>query len=267
MVNEHLLKKGLTKAEVTEIRNEGSRKLVKKLPAYTFACCPYCQKENIEYIDTYSLDSWTYGGTDLYPKNGPVSYLDSEVFHCEHFFMTQPFIFVTKSKYPEDRRIKGDNFLKPKNTSDWQWVLFSLVFNVLYTIARIMFGLLNLLHKLFYRDENYFLKSKPYVIGMILEKQMAKAVLHVLPICEDIENDYVPSHLLFIITYFSEVPDQAWKIVLKEKVDRVFIDGDNFYTPTELIPERSEQYWYDLTYWIERNILYFFLLKNLSLFY
>ncbi|MBU0511807.1 MAG: hypothetical protein KJ638_08930, partial [Chloroflexi bacterium] len=95
---------------------------------------------------------------------------------------------------------------------------------------------------------------KPMVMGFILENQLAKAVLHVLPICEYTAGDFVPAHLLYIITYFSEQPEDTQAALEEMAYSRAGEDG--WPTLTTFLPYGEQKKWYNLPYWVERGILY-----------
>ena len=222
MINEHLLKNKLSWAEVEEIyKNLNSQYMLKylhQLPVYTIACCPYCQAENTEHLDTYTLARWEGG-----PKPGKeVFYPYSVITHCEHFVLAQPFIYITKTRYLARTEFYYDSF--------WDW----------------------LFQRPPKKREDFFIPQIPYVVGFALEQKIAKVVLHLLPICEDIETDFVPAHLLYLFTYFSETPKETYAVINKEAIRRFGHSADSL----EVFPSPSkEKHWHDLTYWVERKML------------
>lgn len=219
MINEHLLKKDLVSADVDEIyENFNSRYMIKylqQLPVHTIACCPYCRAENMEHLDTYSLKLW-----EGRPLPGKRAFLtDCVISHCEHFVLAQPFIYITKTRYLT-------------RVHHYNTILDSL-----------------LQHR---KNEMFFIPQDPYVIGFALEQHIAKVVLHVLPICEYIEDDFVPAHLLYLFTYFSETPKETFEVINIEAVRRF----GHFADSLEVFPRTREKHWYDLLYWVERGLLY-----------
>jgi len=215
MINEHLLKKGLSLNDVEVFTKSFAHpRYLKRFPAYTIACCPFCKAENAEHLNTYSLDYW-YGR--LEPRKF-VFQPDGVVSHCEHFVVAQPFIFVSKTIHPE---INYNNLLDL------------------------------LLHR---KSRNFFLPQKPMVLGFVLKNQMAKAVLHVLPICEYTRGDFIPAHLLYLITHFSEQPETAHRAIHEVGMSRAGDDGWPTLTRTANYGEEGR--WFNLPYWVERKMLY-----------
>jgi len=221
MINEPLLKKGLRIDEVIEFTRFFHGNKIKKLPTYTISCCPICFKENIEYIDTYSLYWWHSVGKK--EPSEEVYHPGGVIFHCEHFVVGQTFAFITKTNNVE------------LNAAHFH-------FNNLFDF---MTGR---------RNRNFFVPQRPLVLGFILENRVAKAVLHVLPICEYIKGDFVPAHLLYIISYFSEQPEVTHTALEKEAQSRAGEDG--FPSLENYMPSGDTKHWFNLPYWVERKMLY-----------
>ena len=92
-----------------------------------------------------------------------------------------------------------------------------------------------------YETGHAFIKN-PWLIGFILENQMAKAVLHALPVCEYIEDDFVPRNTLLLVTYFSEKPKETYREILRVGTERI---GDHTVGTTQVLPRANEKHWFD----------------------
>jgi len=204
MFNLHLLKNDLAQSQVAEIEKKRRYELhgieyVRQLPMYTIAICPFCAKENIEHLHTYSPKDWIIRLQDGTSVGG----YQSPVFHCEHFTLVWTFL-----EYADPR-----------------------------------------LNKMVFKD------LPPYVYGLILEQYSTKSVIHALPVCEYVENQYVPRHTLFMITYFSESAKATYDAIGYHAVDRQDSPESNTW---EIYPIKgnNEDHWYNLSYWVERGLLY-----------
>ena len=201
MFNEHLLKKGLAPAEVEEIRikqvSQDGWRYIQKFPTYTFACCPFCFKENVEHVNTYSLYLWRHKSAH------EAAFFDRGIiYHCEHLVLVQSFRYNT--------------------TIHWN------------------------------KKKPTFEKHFPYVAGLILEKGLAKAVIHALPICEWVDNEFVPRHAVFFFSYFSKQRKTALEEFSYHGASRFGHAAQSYAIP----PRPEEQHWMDLPYWVERGLLY-----------
>jgi hypothetical protein len=91
----------------------------------------------------------------------------------------------------------------------------------------------------------------PYVIGHLLEKDLALGVIHALPICNIYENEFVPENSLYFISYFSEQP---------QKVKDAIINYNNYSWEASatlyLMRFRVKPDWLDLTKWVAEKKLY-----------
>ncbi len=95
--------------------------------------------------------------------------------------------------------------------------------------------------------------EKPHVIGTLLESGKCLAVIHALPVCR-IENDtFVPRYTLFMISYFSEQPENAYDTVIN--FNRRYTDEP--YTPFPFAePPYDAPQWWDLCYWGSQKLLF-----------
>jgi hypothetical protein len=88
MYNQHLLQIEHTVAEYQTILQEKSNVFyvpwLEKAPIYTIERCPFCDQENTEKINIYSLRGW---GSRF--DGGAIG---KAVFHCEHFALTEAFV-------------------------------------------------------------------------------------------------------------------------------------------------------------------------------
>jgi hypothetical protein len=100
-----------------------------------------------------------------------------------------------------------------------------------------------------------FRPSQPYVNGFALEMGYAKAVIHVLPLCEWTGESFEPLHNLFVISYFSEDAETARMKIRSEAINRL---SDVHFNTYFMYPRKNkrEGHWYDLSYWVERSLLY-----------
>lgn len=86
MENLHLLKIEISVEEYLGFSKKSLRQQnLQRLPKYVIAICPYCKKENIEHLDSYSVTTWGQGV-------GSRVFAIDDVTHCKHFALTQPFI-------------------------------------------------------------------------------------------------------------------------------------------------------------------------------
>lgn len=101
-----------------------------------------------------------------------------------------------------------------------------------------------------------FKPQLPYVNGWALEKGYVKAVVHALPLCEWTGERFEPFHNLFVVSYFSEDAKTARMKIGSEAIDRM--TGEVEANTYLMYPRKNkrEEHWYDLSYWVERGLLY-----------
>lgn len=205
MFNIHLLKRNLTSAQVAEIEeNRYSYKhgveYVQRLPVYTVAVCPFCAKENIEHLQTYSSQDWVL--TSGEPKHS-IGGNKGVSFHCEHFALGQTFL----------------NQLDPR------------------------------------QQKTVFRPRPPYVYGLLLEENVAKAVVHTLPVCDYVAGEYTPLHTLYMLTYFSENGKSTYEYIGHLAIERARATEANTWLILPRI-DKNEDHWWNLSHWVERSLLY-----------
>ncbi len=94
MFNLHLLKLELNVEEYRKFCDQDTYIKMQfntawfNLPAYMIARCPFCQEENVEHLNTYSLAQWRHTQWEFQAG------FDTElvIYHCPHFVMVQSFI-------------------------------------------------------------------------------------------------------------------------------------------------------------------------------
>jgi hypothetical protein len=232
MFNLDLLKRQLTLSEYEDARKQKARgtyeNFVEVLPAYVIGVCPYCQMENIEKVDTYSPDdgSFLWPGQSLYPEPGIVQ-------HCEHFVIVEPFLYVPA---PDDRVGR-------------------------YTLFHDVFPFVNLpapervdgaIWSTQRQSPPFFNERQPTVVGFALEQGLAKAVIHALPICEPVKYEFRPKYTLFIISYYSEKPEEAYSAIKRAAIHR----SEAISVTLLVLPELHEKHWFDLAQWVKQGLLY-----------
>jgi len=210
MFNTELLKIEITFSEYEQLckqRDMGHySKYLQVLPQYEIGHCPFCKKANIEKFDTYSfpLEHIFSPETSLTTEAGVV-------YHCEHFIMVEPFIFVPS----EDQTTTG------------QW-------KSQYIPA-------------------YFKERQPAVVGFALEHGIAKGVIHALPVCEPKRGVFLPKYTLFMISYYSEDSEAGYLAFLHEGMSRTSEPESGSLV---VRPRENESYWLDLSYWVQKEMLY-----------
>lgn len=199
MVNLHLLKRDLTVDEYEEAsKHRASHKtrhlFFDRLPEYMVARCPYCHKENIEQLDTYSV------AHHLWTKGVVGESIGRIVHHCEHFRFIQPFVNF-HSIWPSEARGEFD-------------------------------------------------AEVPHVIGHLLEKDLASAVIHALPICRIEDDTFVPRYTGYMVSHFSEIS--------KEAIENVALKFNLEFAGPYIIylTESRDTSWQDLRSWVETGKLY-----------
>ncbi|MBI4759812.1 MAG: hypothetical protein ACOYYF_07870 [Chloroflexota bacterium] len=232
MYNSHLLKKEIAVSEYEAVYKEKQRghfeNYVQVLPEYPIGLCPFCCVENIEKIDTYSPDNWGRIEPDvsLHTEDGIVN-------HCKHFVIVEPFLYVPAH---DKRAVKS-------------------------TLWNDVFPFVNLpvpehidgaLWSTQVQSPPLFIERQPTVVGFALEQRLAQAVIHTLPVCEPVNNEFQPKYTLFIISYYSEKPDEAYSAIKREAIRR----SEAISATLLVLPEPHEIHWFDLAQWVERGLLY-----------
>jgi len=232
MFNLHLLKSNMTVTgyEVVCKHKQHSRYefYVQELPEYPIALCPFCYAENIEKVDTYSPDGW-----DRMRPEGSLHGENGIVYHCEHFVMVEPFLYVPA---PDSRAARstlwGDvfpfvNLAVPERIDEVIWSTQS-------------------------QSPPFFRERQPTVVGFALEQGLAKTVIHALPVCEPTKYEFRPKYTLFIISYYSQKPAEAYSAIEDEALNR-----SELITNTLLVlPNLQEKHWFNLAQWVEQDLLY-----------
>lgn len=199
-VNQHLIKIELTASTYQTLLADHAwrdrQKFIERLPDYVIARCPFCQHENRERLDTYSVADWTRDVAGSCAFSDEVG-LD----HCEHFTLVEPF-FHFHGIWPSE--------------------------------AKSLFG-----------------PEVPYVIGYLLESNQCLAVIHALPVCRIEENAFVLRYTLFLVTYFSEEPEQALEAIMEYNVEFI----DEAYEPSPFLVEVGDD-WDNLAKWVAEGKLY-----------
>jgi hypothetical protein len=92
----------------------------------------------------------------------------------------------------------------------------------------------------------------PHVIGHLLESDRCLAVIHALPICRIEDQAFVPRYTLFMVSYFSERPEEAYDAVIKFSVDYVEPGVAWVFIP----PPNSCEHWWHLGQWVSTGQLF-----------
>lgn len=92
----------------------------------------------------------------------------------------------------------------------------------------------------------------PHVIGHILEDNSSLAVIHALPICRPITNEFRPSYTLYMLSYFADQPNKVFRKVTDYNVE--FHEGGT--TSAYIVPPNDCQHWWDLSRWVSDGKLY-----------
>jgi hypothetical protein len=66
-----------------------------------------------------------------------------------------------------------------------------------------------------------FKPMQPYLYGILLEQSKAEAVVHALPVCDYVNGQYVSSHTLYMLTYFSESGKSTYQEIKIIAINRV----------------------------------------------
>ena len=231
MYNQHLLKFNMTVTgyEIVCKHKQYSRYelYVQELPEYPIGVCPFCSAENIEKVDTYSPDDWNR----MRPERALHAY--GIVYHCEHFVMVEPFLYVPA---PDKRAARSTlwhdvfpfvNLPIPEHADGVIWSTQP-------------------------QSPPFFRERQPTVVGFALEQDLAKVVIHALPVCEPVNNQFKPKYTLFIMSYYSEKPEEAYSAIEDEALNRTDAISNTLF----VLPNLDEKHWFDLAQWVEHGLLY-----------
>ena len=93
----------------------------------------------------------------------------------------------------------------------------------------------------------------PYVIGHLIQADLSLAVMHALPICRIENNDFIPRYTLFMISYFSEYPQEVVRAVQAYNSRWYSLEASGtLYLPLQF----GRKYWADLLLWVREGKLY-----------
>lgn len=92
----------------------------------------------------------------------------------------------------------------------------------------------------------------PHVIGHLLSSGHCLAVIHALPICRIEDSVFVPRYILFMVSYFSEKPKEAYDAVIGFNVPYV---EDGVAWPF-ISPPKGRENWWNLQEWITQGQLF-----------
>lgn len=200
---------------------------VQELPEYIIGICPLCHTENIEKVDTYSPDHWH--------RMRPESVLHpyGVVKHCEHFVMVEPFLFVPA---PDNRAARSNL---------WRDVFPYVNRPIPEHIDIIVWATQR-------QSPPCFVERQPTVVGFALEQGFAKTVIHALPVCVPVKNQFKPKYTLFIISYYSEKPKETYSAIQDVALDRSEAISNTLF----VLPNLDEKHWFDLAQWVEQGLLY-----------
>ncbi len=101
-----------------------------------------------------------------------------------------------------------------------------------------------------YENYNNATGEVPYVTNYYFRDDIAtRIVMHALPVCTIQDNQFVPTHTVFSLTYFSENPAEVEQRYYKE----AFFDD----FPAIVIPpgRSTDPVYFDLAYWAEQGLL------------
>ena len=105
------------------------------------------------------------------------------------------------------------------------------------------------------QNNTRFIPAKPYVYGYLLEENKAQAVIHALPVCEYIDNRYVPVHTLFMMTYFSETAEEVYQSIGHTAIERMPAPESSTWLVVPRIG-KGEDHWKNLSHWVELGLLH-----------
>lgn len=91
----------------------------------------------------------------------------------------------------------------------------------------------------------------PHVIGHLLENGWCRAVIHALPVCRIEDHDFVPRYTIFMVSYFSEQPEDAYQTVIRFNVDYV----EPGVAWPFIAPPDGYELWWDLNHWVSAGQL------------
>jgi len=220
MFNQHLLRLDLSVSEYEALGGRLGRRVeayYAALPAYLIARCPLCGLENIERLDTYSLREWPgmnlLKGTSLFGHHAVVR-------HCEHFALVQRFLNL--------RGVQLDEIYGTVKGPEVPHVIGYLLEPGPFPV--------------------------PHAIDYILRKEdfYCHAVLHALPVCRPESTHFEPAYNVFIVTYFSENPNNTRKVV---RAYNTFY-RDPRTPPMFWEPPDGHETWWDLRRWVQAGRLH-----------
>jgi len=193
------------------------------LPRYDYACCPFCGRRYSGLIDTYSISNNKVSLVDLVDSTqwGIPKRLNqaSQISPCKHFLGIHRFVNLHK------------NILSASDFSYREAGLFG------------------------YRFEGAT-SEVPYITAGYFGSSNipAFAVLHTLPICRIVDDVFVPTFSLFIITYFSASPaetrDGYYKLGTEHNKP-----GLDYFGSNADFPKESNSIQYDLASWTKKGVL------------
>lgn len=220
MYNQHLLQLDLSLVEYESLGGRMGRHAAAyyaALPEYLIARCPFCGVENIERLDTYALREWPgmnlLNGTSIFGRHAVVQ-------HCGHFALVQRFLNL-RGAQPDEiyGTIKG-----PEVPHVIGYLLKPRPFPVPHTIDRIL------------QEEKFY----------------CHAVIHALPVCRPVGTHFEPAYSAFIITYFSENPNDTREVV--RAYNAFFRDPRT--PPMFWEPPDGREAWWDLRQWVKAGRLH-----------
>lgn len=94
--------------------------------------------------------------------------------------------------------------------------------------------------------------EKPHAIGHLLENGFSKATIHALPICRIEQKSFIPSYTLFLVSYFSPLPEKVYNSVINFNVDYV----EPGVAWPFIAPPNGCEHWWNLNYWVEKEQLF-----------
>jgi hypothetical protein len=100
--------------------------------------------------------------------------------------------------------------------------------------------------------KGFFGPEVPHVIGHLLDSRKAQAVIHALPICRIEENKFVPRFTVFIVSYYSLLPERAYNSVIEFNTDYV----EPGVAWPFIAPPKGCDPWWDLNQWVAKGQLY-----------
>ena len=93
----------------------------------------------------------------------------------------------------------------------------------------------------------------PFVVGFLLEQRTCRAVLHALPVCQIEQGRFVPRFSMFLMTYFSETPEAAYRELVAFASRSSGAEG---YAGDFRLPPAGNDSWWNLRPWVEAGSLF-----------